>query len=516
MAFFANSADARETPLTDAPQAASGFLLEESLQSVKQEPLPDLGLVDERIISAAWEDIYRILDGVDLTAPPVLRLLKGHAALATNHNNESMCLFLGTRDEASIESWKDWTGHLATDTLAARILYLRADSLARAGDRAGALVALEEAITHATGMDAALSHNAFGVLLASTDPRSARVAFDEAIGASNGRLADAHANIGSLRIQLQEGARAAREAFQRARDMSNNAFLLAEHSLLWLDFVQNAPDMDLSSELPPSPMMLGNASSCNMSHPITVANWRYILSLAPFDVETREQLVAAILPGTTIDSAWSSSARSFRDLDSLFNQTPESSVSTCTASQAYSEPLLDRPLNWLGKVSHSNWIGRNRSGGAFSYQQDTTGEFPLGPTDLPGNFYFDRSARSHDIQYWVDQHVPRGTEVQVKAPDGGFEYYEPSNTLATNSRVILDAALGLTPVSLFPETGNWGRKRPRTRSPVPIEQFTGRSQEDTPLHSQPVAGVIIPFEKVDTGDWAIQPAYGLCYLASRR
>jgi tetratricopeptide (TPR) repeat protein len=199
VAFVANNAVARDTPLADAPRAAPGFLSEESLQSEIQDPPPDLGFVEEQIISGEWAPLvsrpawgacFRMLDGVDLAASPVLRLIKGHAALATNRNDESLCLFLGTRDEASIENWEDWTYHLASENNTPRVLYLRADALARAGDRVSALAHFEAALQLANGMNAALCHNAIGVFLAETDPRLARAAVDDAISASDGQPAD--------------------------------------------------------------------------------------------------------------------------------------------------------------------------------------------------------------------------------------------------------------------------------------------------------------------------------------
>ncbi len=90
--------------------------------------------------------------------------------------------------------------------------------------------------------------------------------------------------------------------------------------------------------------------------------------------------------------------------------------------ESYREPLLDRLLNRFGE--NSNWIGRNRSGGKYSYDLDARGEFPLGDTTVQPKGELDRRARWHDIQYYVNMHAPEGQWVEVPAPGGAKEYYK--------------------------------------------------------------------------------------------
>jgi hypothetical protein len=100
--------------------------------------------------------------------------------------------------------------------------------------------------------------------------------------------------------------------------------------------------------------------------------------------------------------------------------------------KAYFEPPPDWLLNRVGDI-HSNWIGRNRSGGLYSHEQDRLGQFPLGDTRVPGGYWADWLARRHDIEYFVSTHYPKGTEVKVPGPNG-FEYYTSEGSSTVSGR----------------------------------------------------------------------------------
>lgn len=155
---------------------------------------------------------------------------------------------------------------------------------------------------------------------------------------------------------------------------------------------------------------------------------------------------------------------------------------------SYIEPLQDRPLNWIGNITGSNWIGGNRVGAEFSYAQDRLGEFPLGDPTVPARFYGDRIGRSHDIQYWINTHVPKGIEVSVPAARGqGKEYYTSQGPGgvglwgSANWAAARDVGLGLLSYALpfggllreHVWTANWGHSTPRGVA-IPLAQFTSR------------------------------------------
>jgi RHS repeat-associated protein len=100
------------------------------------------------------------------------------------------------------------------------------------------------------------------------------------------------------------------------------------------------------------------------------------------------------------------------------------------------EPLNERPrpssdsfLDWTGQLldvygQGSYWIGARRSGSlGLSNVRDDKGRFPLGNTTGPTLNPFDRVARWHDIQDYVNWHAPKGTIVAVPDRMGRVEYF---------------------------------------------------------------------------------------------
>ena len=88
--------------------------------------------------------------------------------------------------------------------------------------------------------------------------------------------------------------------------------------------------------------------------------------------------------------------------------------------QSPAEAIFGQILNWFGKGS--NWIGPNRSGGAFSETVDFLGRLPLGNTMVPGRNWMDDIGRRHDIQDYVNWHFPAGKVVPIPGPSGEEMY----------------------------------------------------------------------------------------------
>jgi RHS repeat-associated protein len=116
-------------------------------------------------------------------------------------------------------------------------------------------------------------------------------------------------------------------------------------------------------------------------------------------------------------------------------------------------------LNFVGK--QSNWIGANRSGGAFAEprQKDALGRLPLGDTTIPAtgkagpkdrNIRWDEAAKWHDVQDYVNWHAPIGTEVKVPWGNGEFRYFISRGQASKKH----DAEVGLLALNLrsFPMT----------------------------------------------------------------
>ncbi|MFW6106617.1 MAG: tetratricopeptide repeat protein [bacterium] len=165
-----------------------------------------------------WAPVVRLLEGVNEKTPdPVLRLIKGHACLAVNENNESVCLFLSAQAPEARKRWLRWSEAFAGRRSSVPIAdYFHGDALGRLERWDDAVARFTAAIEKAPKKQHALAFNARGVVYASQhDFRTARVDFHSALASSGGRLADAYANIGALRIDTKEAAEAAGKAFDR-------------------------------------------------------------------------------------------------------------------------------------------------------------------------------------------------------------------------------------------------------------------------------------------------------------
>lgn len=184
--------------------------------------------VEAALLREDWREVAgQLKDVTAKTRSPVLRLLKGHACLALNRNNESVCLFLSVTDDG-LHVWRDWTERLAGEQESrAAALYLRGDALARLGEWKAAEQSLGQAILLKPGVG--LAHNARGVVYALLGELvKARVDFAEAVHCSQSSFADAYAGIGALRAHKKSGIEGAVKAFDKAIKLSPG-FALALH-----------------------------------------------------------------------------------------------------------------------------------------------------------------------------------------------------------------------------------------------------------------------------------------------
>ena len=104
--------------------------------SANAAPMSQLGEQLEQVLLAEdWEKIVNMLSkDNDPNLPVVHQLIKAHACLATNRNNESLCLFLGASSNDDLQEWNKWSEDFATRQPESPIAYyFKGDAAARRG-----------------------------------------------------------------------------------------------------------------------------------------------------------------------------------------------------------------------------------------------------------------------------------------------------------------------------------------------------------------------------------------------
>lgn len=192
--------------------------------------VPSLAKVERAVLAADagtgslqenWAPVVRLLADVNEQTPdPVLRLIKGHACLAVNQNNESVCLFLSVRSKDALGIWDGWVDHLAANHPQQPLShYFCGDAAARRHN-------WDEAIAHfAKAIEINPVHllalNARGVCQAfrqQWDQADQDLYFAAMIDKA---FVDARANIAMKLLHKQEGASGALQHFSAAMTLSS-------------------------------------------------------------------------------------------------------------------------------------------------------------------------------------------------------------------------------------------------------------------------------------------------------
>ncbi len=186
--------------------------------------------VEDVVLAENWEKAAKLLDDIKPETPSsVIRLIKGHATLALNRNNESLCLFLSVASsETDLKEWEKWTQDFTNKNPKNPIAYyLKGDAFARLEKWDEALTAFNKALE--LNPKHAMVLNARGVVyVAKKQWDNAIVDFTKAT-VLNDSFADAYANLGTLAIHRSEGAHGALEDFNEALKLSND-FAIASYS----------------------------------------------------------------------------------------------------------------------------------------------------------------------------------------------------------------------------------------------------------------------------------------------
>ncbi len=168
------------------------------------------------VLSEDWAKLTELLVSVDSrTRSAVLRLVKAHACLALNRNNESLCLFLSASSDDDCEQWREWTQLLARDHADSVVAqYLQGDASARARKWDDALTSFDAALQRDQRHPLVL--NARGVARAVIGRWNG--ARHDLVAATRAKetFAEAHASLGTYIIQRKTDATKARECFERS------------------------------------------------------------------------------------------------------------------------------------------------------------------------------------------------------------------------------------------------------------------------------------------------------------
>src|ERR1035441_3294477 len=88
--------------------ATAGFILPLLARQVPATEKVD-GAVETALLAEDWKTVANMLASVNPQTPsPVLRMIKGHACLALNQNNEAVCLFLSGSPTNQCLIWHKW------------------------------------------------------------------------------------------------------------------------------------------------------------------------------------------------------------------------------------------------------------------------------------------------------------------------------------------------------------------------------------------------------------------------
>jgi len=210
--------------------------------------------VEEALLTEDWGRVSKILDSVNTrNSSPVIRLIKAHAGLALNRNNESFCLFLSTSSQNDLQRWWEWTEVFVEKNQGkAMTHYFRGDALARLKQWDRALDAFNRA--HRLSPRNPLILNARGVVYAAKEEWYKAISDFENASKANESFADAFANRGTVVIHKKAGAEGALKWFSLALKKSDS-FALARYELGYIKVVLGETDkgpkeiQDASKEL---------------------------------------------------------------------------------------------------------------------------------------------------------------------------------------------------------------------------------------------------------------------------
>jgi tetratricopeptide (TPR) repeat protein len=181
--------------------------------------------IERAILSEDWKKVTELVPTAVTDSNPVsLRLIRGHACLALNQNNESLRMFLSVASKPSLGEYESWSTSFASQHSEKAIAhYFKGDALARQGKWSGALEAFNTALKLEPRHS--LTLNARGVCDALGGEWDQSLADFDAAAKSSPSFSDAWANRGAMYVQRSTAAKGALSAFDTALKYSPESAL---------------------------------------------------------------------------------------------------------------------------------------------------------------------------------------------------------------------------------------------------------------------------------------------------
>jgi len=179
-------------------------------------------VLEAALLKEDWQKVADLLKDVNTAHPsPVLRLIKGHACLALNRNNESFSFFLRTQATNDLAQWKDWASKFESSHLGSVTpQYFKGDAYARMRQWDEAVKCFDKSLN--LHKQHAMALNARGVVHALNREWDKAVTDLDDATKSDPRFADAYSSLGAMWIRKNDGAKGASKAFDKALQTSTN------------------------------------------------------------------------------------------------------------------------------------------------------------------------------------------------------------------------------------------------------------------------------------------------------
>lgn len=254
--------------------------------------------LEQALLQENWMQVASLLDSVDTQTPsPVLRMLKGHACLALNRNNESLCLFAHAFSQDSVirdkdfKAWNDWAQVFCRHNSGNPVsFFLRGDSEARLKKFSDAVASFTTGLSMGTEKFYLLNARATA-FAAIADWDAAVIDLDSALEIQK-QIADLYCSRGAIDIFLRTPSGVAEKMFNRALEISPDC-PLAANGLGCINY--GAGNYEKSQKYFETTLKM---NSCLM---LVLYNTQTLAAEWIATLEKQENLLATANPGTNIN-----------------------------------------------------------------------------------------------------------------------------------------------------------------------------------------------------------------------